>query len=204
MNLSAVLFVSLSLLFIAPKSHAASSGQVLFKLCASCHDDNGGGKVKLKAPAIAGMPAWYVTSQLTKFQNGQRGKHVKDIAGMRMRPMARMLRTPEDVKAVANYVASLTPSTIAATLSGDVEAGKTHYATCLACHGPKGEGNQAMMAPPINGSNDWYMLTQLKNFKHKVRGSVPGDAGGAVMSPMAAILPDEKAMIDVITYIQTL
>ncbi|WP_083241278.1 c-type cytochrome [Methyloceanibacter stevinii] len=36
-------------------------------------------------------------------------------------------------------------------LAADADHGKQLYATCAACHGPTGAGNEALGAPPIAG-----------------------------------------------------
>jgi cytochrome c553 len=179
-------------------------GHALFRLCAACHSDRGEGRADLGAPAIAGLPAWYVQAQLLKFREGVRGAHPQDLAGMRMRPMARTLRGGDDVAAVASYVAGLPPQPPPPTLAGDVARGAAQYAVCMACHGPNGRGNEALQAPPLVLSNDWYLLRQLQNFVAGVRAGDPArDATGAMMRPIASGL-DESSMRDVIAYIQTL
>ena len=124
---------------------------------------------------------------------------------MRMRPMARTLRSEADVEAVATYVTSLPVQKPAPSLAGgDATRGQALYAPCIACHGVDGAGNQALGSPPINQLNDWYLLTQLQHFKAGVRGTRPGDTNGALMRPMSMTLADEQAMKDVIAYIVTL
>jgi len=56
----------------------------------------------------------------------------------------------------------------------------------------------------LAGASDWYLLTQLQNFKSGVRGTQPDDAMGAKMRPFSMTLPNEQAMKDVIAYIGTL
>jgi cytochrome c553 len=188
----------------APGSADEHRGQALYRLCVACHGQQGEGRADLGAPAIAGLPEWYVSAQLVKFRNGVRGTHPRDTAGMRMRPMARTLPTDDDVKAVARYVGSLPPQAPPPTLTGNAANGAAQYAVCMACHGPDGKGNQQMGAPPLVTASDWYLLTQLRNFKAGVRTpNAAADVGGAMMMPMAAPL-DEQAMKDVIAYIQTL
>ena len=63
----------------------AARGEELFTLCAQCHGENGAGNPVALAPAIAGLPEWFVTGQLQKFRSGGRGTHFDDISGMRMR-----------------------------------------------------------------------------------------------------------------------
>jgi cytochrome c oxidase subunit 2 len=91
-----------------------------------------------------------------------------------------------------------------AAQAADVAAGKTLYATCAACHGPDGGGNQALNAPHIAGQEDWYLKRQLEAFKSGVRGSAPGDVYGAQMRPMAMSLADAAAIDNVVAYVGTL
>lgn len=182
-------------------------GRKLFELCASCHGAQGEGNELYLAPAIGGMPLWYLEGQLEKFRAGGRGTHFDDIQGMRMRPMALSLRSErgDDLKDVAAYTASLPARKPAVTLSGgDATRGAAHYAVCQACHGAAGEGVEATNGPPLAYQNDWYQLSSLQRFKSGVRGSSPNDANGAVMRGMAAILVDEQAMKDVIAHIISL
>jgi len=85
--------------------------------------------------------------------------------------------------------------------AGDAASGKNSYATCGACHGAKGEGNQAMKAPRLAGQEAWYVLSSLKRFKSGARGAK--DPVAATMVPMAKMLSD-KQMEDVAAYIATL
>ena len=180
-------------------------GEALYKLCAQCHGPEGSGNPSIWAPPIAGQPAWYVESQLHKFRDGIRGAHPDDLPGLRMRPMARTLRGDEDVKAVAAYVGSLPPTEPDVTLEGgDADRGKTLFAVCMACHGPDAAGNQALFAPTLKYTADWYMLSQLQKFKMGLRGVNPDDTSGKLMRPMVLTLVDEQAMKDVVAYIQTL
>jgi cytochrome c553 len=180
-------------------------GQELYALCEQCHLADGRGSPLALAPAIAGLPQWYVVAQLQKFRAGYRGQHFDDIAGMRMRPMSMALANDADVNAVAAYVATLAPVDPAPVLvGGDAAKGQALYAPCAACHAPDGSGNPAVFGPPLKDASDWYMLTQLANFKAGVRGTRPGDTSGALMRPMSLTLADEQAMRDVIAYITTL
>ena len=83
------------------------SGAELFEACVPCHGAAGEGSTALGAPAIAGLPAWYVSAQLERFQTGVRGRHADDIEGLRMQAMSRQLRSEVETRAVARHVASL-------------------------------------------------------------------------------------------------
>ena len=203
--------VSIGCLLAAAAAPAAAQdiarGAEIYELCAACHGEAGQGNALYLAPAIGGMPLWYVQSQLQKFRDGGRGTHFDDLPGMRMRPMARQLATARgnDLEDVAAYVASLPVPKPGATLTGgDAARGAAHYAVCLACHGAAGEGVQATNGPPLANQSDWYLLSSLERFKSGIRGSSPNDANGAVMRGMAAILQDQQAMKDVIAHISSL
>jgi cytochrome c553 len=180
-------------------------GRDVFKTCIPCHGENGAGNLALRAPAIAGLPDWYITTELTKFQTNIRGAHPDDDEGARMRPMARTLYHPGDLQAVAAYVASLPPASVAPLLQGDRGQGQKQYTSiCIACHGPDGKGNQALGAPPLVRQADWYLVAQLKKFKTGMRGAHPDDVAGSQMRAMSSTLQDTTAMRDVVAYIKSL
>ncbi len=87
--------------------------------------------------------------------------------------------------------------------AGNKAKGKNYFVTCMACHGEKGAGNIQFKAPTIAGQEDWYLKTQLLNFKAGIRGTSPKDTSGLTMRPMALTLPDEQAIEDVIAYIRS-
>lgn len=189
----------------AASAHTPQPGHALYESCKSCHGDKGEGKHEIAAPAIAGLPKWYVESTVRKFRTGLRGAHPDDYEGLRMRPMSRQMANDREIETVSAYVAALAPVKSAPTLTGgDASAGQTAYAVCMACHGANGLGNEQLKAPPIAGQADWYLLSSLKKFKAGVRGAAPGDVPGSQMRPMAATLADEQAMKNVIAHIATL
>lgn len=175
----------------------------LYNFCTSCHGMHGEGKQDVGAPSIAGLPAWYLSAQLDKFHNGARGGHVKDINGMRMRPVGRGL-DDSNRKVMAEYVAALPRPALPDTVKGNIVKGEGRFQVCQACHGKNAEGNPELNAPPLVNASDWYLLTQLRNFKNRVRGYDPSiDPTGASMQGMAATLDDE-GMLDVVAYINAL
>jgi cytochrome c553 len=183
---------------------ALPEGKVLFASCDSCHGVNGEGRKEFAAPAIAGLPRWYVHSQVSKFRNGMRGAHPDDVEGLRMRPMSRQMMTEIEVETVSDYVAKMKPVKAAATLTGgNPEEGKKTWATCAACHMPNGMGNEALKAPPLVGQHDWYLLTSLHKFKDGVRG-MAADTAAMTMRPMAMTLTSEEMMKNVVAYVGTL
>jgi len=204
-SIAGSLTVLLALALVAPAaSRAEERGEALFGLCSQCHGDAGEGNQSFAAPAIAGLPLWYVQGQLRKFRTGLRGRHFDDLEGMRMRPMSRTLRTDADLDAVSSHVAALPAVRTAATLEGgDAERGAAAYAVCASCHGQRGEGSQEQSSPPLVGMSDWYLLHSLQKFKDGVRGGDLNDMTAVMMRPMAMALADQQAMKDVIAYIAT-
>lgn len=189
----------------APVPPEERGADLFVDYCAPCHQDAATGDHDIGAPAIAGLPEWYILEQLHKYRDGRRGAHRDDAEGLRMRPMSRTLESDADVELVAAYVSSLPMSRPAATLAaGDADAGAKSYATCAACHGPDAKGNEQLHAPPLIVQQDWYLQRQLGKFKAGVRGVNPKDLYGNQMRPMAATLVDDKAVTDVVTHIQTL
>jgi cytochrome c553 len=199
------LLLSLSSATACSRGGATASGKELYGACTSCHGDSGLGDRKLGAPSIAGLPAWYVEAQVTKFKTGARGAHPDDFEGLRMRPMAKQMMNEGEVKAVAAYVASLPRTPITPTLEGgNASAGAASFGTCTACHGASAQGNENLKAPPLAGQADWYLLAQLRKFKTGIRGVDPKDASGAMMRPMALTLPTDQAMLDVVAHVSKL
>lgn len=178
-------------------------GETLYTSCAKCHGDNGEGNQRLRAPAIGGLPRWYVETQLTNFAAAHRGYDAFDTTGIMMKSVAWILDREGDVPSVAQYVASLPAPRAPAVLHGNAAAGAATFATCAACHGANAEGNEAVHAPPLAGRSDWYLLAQLQKFKSGQRGARAQDTWGMTMRPQAMML-DDSAMVNVIAHIQTL
>ena len=187
-----------------PRPTGEARGPALYETCVQCHGEKGEGNVNALAPALAGLPQWYLERQLNNYQNGLRGKHFDDLEGLRMRPMSMAMEEEGDIKLVAAHIATFPAvEPVALVEGGKAKKGKTAYGTCSACHGAKGEGNVALNAPPLNAQHDWYLVRSLQKFKEKVRAYDSKDTYGMQMQPMAMPL-DDQAMKDVVAYIQTL
>jgi cytochrome c553 len=174
-----------------------------FRYCTVCHGVGLQGNRVLDAPKLAGLPAWYLNRQMQAFREGWRGTHPMDLTGMEMRPQATVLE-PRQVERAVAYVASVPDRGTADTVSGDAQRGGTLYEPCSACHGALGEGSEPLQSPPLAGQSDWYLATQLRHFRSGARGSAPGDTQGALMRAAMSTLSDERAIADVIAYINTL
>ncbi|MEQ8486395.1 MAG: c-type cytochrome [Pseudomonadales bacterium] len=177
-----------------------------FRYCVVCHGVELMGNRAVDAPRLAGLPDWYLARQMAGFRQGWRGVHSGDLNGMEMRPQATVLSERQVAEAVS-YAASVPADAgapPAVTVSGDAARGRQLYAPCAVCHGERGEGNQSLQSPPLAGQSDWYLITQLQNFRAGIRGSAPGDTQGALMRASVTTLTDHAAVTDVVAYINSL
>jgi cytochrome c553 len=174
-----------------------------YGFCTVCHGAQGNGNPAIRAPKIAGIEPWYLKRQLEHFRAQLRGTQQGDFSGMEMQPVAMQL-DDKAIDAVAVYVGTFAPQTPAKTISGDVKHGRQLYTACAACHGAKGQGNSALHAPALAGQTDWYLVTELQDFRTGLRGISTQDDSGTQMRAAASILPDEPAVKDVVAYINTL
>jgi cytochrome c553 len=186
---------------LASADEAATPTDYVF--CTVCHGAHGNGNPAINAPKIAGIEPWYLKQQLTTFRAGLRGTKPDDVPGMEMQPVGLQLDDAA-IDAVAAYVAKFDARTPPATVHGDAKRGRELYATCSGCHGARAEGNHALAAPALAGQTDWYLVRQLERFRAGERGFAPEDAPGTTMRAAASVLPDDKAVNDLVAYINTL
>lgn len=198
------LFV-LTLLGLPAALLAADNGREPYddRYCTTCHGTDGKGNEGVQAPRLAGMEPWYLRRQLENFRAGIRGTHPEDIEGIAMQPMAAKL-SDESIEDIVDWVSSWPYEPAEITLSGDEAAGRQLYASCASCHGDQAQGNEALGAPALAGQNDWYLVTQLKNFMAGYRGHHPDDIYGQQMRSMAQTLGDDSGIVNVVSYINTL
>ena len=211
----------------APGSGEAVPTEDLYEVCAFCHGPQGEGSERLDAPALAGMEAWYIERQLHNFRDRTRGMHPEDLTGLQMSIVSGMTRNNATIRALAEYIAGMEPGAGLEMLNGepvttgrpyiwhsdyadftspepgDAARGAQAYVTCGVCHGPAGEGNEALAAPKLTDIQDWYQARQLRYFKDGIRGRGAGDIYGAQMAAMSTTLTDQT-IADLIAYIDTL
>jgi cytochrome c553 len=204
-NLFNIFAALLATVFIT-SSQAADVGaeaQTDDRYCTTCHGVEGRGNIGIQAPRLAGMEAWYLQRQLENYRAGIRGTHPDDEHGHAMRPMAVKL-SDASIADLIKWIGEWEFVPAELTISGNVERGRTTYQTCATCHGADASGNEAIGAPALAGQNDWYLVTQLQNFKSGARGAHPDDSYGAQMGPMARMLPNDDVINDVVSFINTL
>jgi len=175
-----------------------------FDYCLLCHGSNANGNYAIRAPKLSGMEPWYLARQLENFAAGVRGSTSADASGHEMRPVGLRLRDSGELEAAVKFIGTLKSARPAATIDGDAARGRQHYAACAACHGAKGEGNASLQSPALAARSDWYLVTQLANYKNGLRGTDERDTYGAQMRAVSNALPDEQAIRDVVAYINTL
>lgn len=201
------LFWSLALCTVLPLKTAVADvdhDNYDHRFCMTCHGTDGQGNESIDAPRLAGMERWYLERQMDLFRDGLRGTHPEDLTGQEMQPMAEVL-SDEELDDILDWIETWEYVPAPITLSGgNVQRGRQLYRSCATCHGQDGEGREMMNGPQLAGMDDWYMVTQLKNFKAGYRGYDSRDVYGSQMRAMALPLTDEQAIIDVVSYINTL
>lgn len=181
-----------------------SSNQALsIKICATCHGSYGHGNPVVGGPSLAGLESWYIKKQLQNFRSHYRGTQADYLPGYEMRASVETLSDLE-IESLLASIQSWEARKAVATISGDSSHGAELYASCAACHGAGGEGNELLGAPGLTGRDDWYMFRQLKLFESGYRGSHPDDIGGAQMRAGMQALQSDQDMNDVLAYINTL
>lgn len=170
--------------------HSAGGSEALYFPCQSCHGAAGQGNEALGAPAIAGMDADYLAAQMVRFRDGDRGATLADLPGRQMSLIAATYQRDEEVRSLAQYVATMPVSKPLATLPPPAGNVSQLYASCAVCHGTNGEGVAGLNGPPIAWLDDWYVERQLQNYKTGLRGSDPRNTGGLQMSAAVAVYSD--------------
>ena len=172
--------------------------EAVYHSCTLCHST----REMQRGPIIDGLPGWYVSSQVLKFQDGVRGTNPTNRSEQLMAAAVSDLDPTINLADLAQFIQEQHPSFSPITARGDVDRGKSIYAACIPCHGHRGEGNELLKAPPLAMIEDWYMLEQLRKFQTNQRGYDPRDVQGALMKATVAGLSRED-FSDVTTYIVT-
>ena len=162
-------------------------------VCAACHGPDGNSPLPAY-PSIAGMPAGYISRQLSNFKAGIRANPI-------MQPLAAQLSADEMV-ALGVHFAQQKPKGLAATDAALVQAGQKLYRggdanagvpACAGCHAPNGAGIPKNY-PRLAGQHADYTLTQLKAFKAGERGNDKEgkDANGRIMGVIAGKMSENQ------------
>jgi cytochrome c oxidase cbb3-type subunit III len=132
-------FIDMPVAELAINPEAKAIGERLFmNNCSQCHGSDARGSHGF--PNLTDQDWLYGGSPekiLETITNGRNGM---------MPPMAAVVGSADDVKNVANYVLSLSGSQYD---EARASLGKAKFASCAACHGAEGKGNQAVGAPNL-------------------------------------------------------
>ena len=194
----------------APPTAAASApdaarGRQAYVMCATCHGAGGEGPPSMDAPPLGGQLPAYVERQLRAYRAGLRGMHPDDVAGNRMRVLARSIPDEALIADLAAHIASLPAVRSDRAASGNVQAGRKLYQSqCIACHGASGEGQAALNAPRAAGLGAQYTFAQLQHFKFDRRAAPGNDLGQQMTQVARKALRDERAIRDLVAYLSSL
>ena len=192
--------------FNAGKTKAAS--------CAGCHGDLGNSMMPL-FPKLAGQHPTYIVKQLTAFKDGSRKEGT-------MSAIALSLSEQDMLDIAAFYEAQSISKNSLPVLDDDddeddededakepvdintlIAKGKDIYrngdldnevSACIACHGPKGEGNQPASFPTLKWQHADYLIKTLKDYKSGARSKNPDN----MMNMIAKKMTDEE--IEAVSY----
>lgn len=198
---------ALFLLFCGPIQAQGDmvAGATAYVSCAACHGAQGGGNRELGAPRLVHLEPVYIETQLQKFKSGLRGGPGASAAAAQMAGMAASLSDEQAEQNVAAYITTLKGAQSSPTVTGDAVLGGDYYNQfCGACHGAAAQGNLALNSPRLAGADDWYLKSQLRAFRSGSRGSHPQDRTGRQMRAMAAVLPGEQAIADIVAFIRSI
>ena len=173
-------FLCCSVVYINNVQAQDKGKQAFDDVCRACHQINGFGIQEMKAPAIAGLPRWYVSHQLRQFASGQRGGSAADKSGQLMTKMVQGL-DDVTISLLGRYIQKQLPAmtqrrTMPRVAKRDINKGQSLFnKNCQSCHGTEAVGQRNKLAPPLNVQQDWYLLLQIEKFtigarKHPVIG----------------------------------
>jgi cytochrome c553 len=134
--------------------------------CSACHGRAGATRADA-VPILAGMPVWYLTKAIDDYAAGRR-------PSPEMEPFSKMVKTVGVDEVAAYFAAQPREASQIKIDRTAIVTGRTASATCAACHGEDGRGDQAKGTPDLTGQPPGYLLNQMKLFKAEKRS--PGDA----------------------------
>ena len=165
--------------------------------CAACHGNDGNSMIDMN-PKLAGQHAKYLVKQLQDFKRAAETGGAEGRNNAIMNAQAAGL-SEQDMIDIAAYFSSQdpqpgsTPEDVIAAgeqlyRGGDLERGIT---SCIACHGPRGNGMGLANFPDISGQHSAYIKSQLEQFRSGQRAN---DLNG-MMRDIAKRLTDEDIEI---------
>ena len=152
-----------------------SAGEAKAAICASCHGP-AGNSVNPEWPKLAGQHAKYTAKQIRDFKAGVTRNNAL------MAPMIAGL-SDQDIEDIAAYYAA--QSGTGGFASKDLHAlGERIYRggnmesgvpACIACHGPRGAGNDPAGFPRVAGQHATYTAMQIEDWRAENRANDPNE-----------------------------
>ena len=94
-----------------PSAATLAQGRLLYEeRCMECHRYNGTGEIVFGSAPLLGLQEWYLSGQLRKFKNGQRGTVITDTNGAKMVAAAQHIESEQALLAVVAYILTLNGS----------------------------------------------------------------------------------------------
>jgi len=140
------------------------AGKQKVVVCSGCHGADGNSAVS-QFPKLAGLGERYLYEQMTHFRSGLR------YAAAMMGQVDNL--SDQDLADIAAYYDSF-PRGVEKADPELVETGRRIYragiaernvSACIACHGPRGNGNEPAGWPAIGGQHAEYVASQLKAYR---------------------------------------
>ncbi len=159
----------------------AVAGRDVFASCASCHLADASGRPDGSIPRLAGQRAAILQRKLERLASGEVDLPV--MAGF-----AASLQ-PAEITAVSTWLAGLPDP---APRDPPAGAGALLYAgSCLPCHGPQAEGQDALGAPRLCGQHAPYLLRRMQDSAQGAR----ADADLAMAAIVRAVPQGDREVI---------
>lgn len=161
----------------------ASAGKTKSEACGGCHGADGNPAAPV-FPKLAGQHPAYLSKQLREFRSQKR------VDQAVMNAMAESL-SDADIADISAWFAShkVKPEAAEKNDLGEkvFRSGISAKAVpaCMACHGPKGEGNPSSVYPAIGGQYSSYIGKTLHDYKS-------GERTHAIMQDIANRLSDDE------------
>ena len=163
--------------------------EIAQKQCVSCHGPQGTEPLQPSYARLAGLGENYLFKQLSAIKSGDRS--VPEMMGIVPN------LDEQDMRDLAAYY-DQQEMPIGEASSGNIDAGESLYrggdlsrdiAACIACHGPRGLGNDPAGYPRVSGQSADYVAKALKDYRSGDR--VYGETS-QIMGDIASKLNDDE------------
>ena len=155
-----------------------AAGEAKAALCVACHGP-AGNSANPEWPKLAGQHAKYTAKQIRDFMAGATRSNEL------MAPMIAGL-SDQDIEDIAAYYAVQNSTGGFASeemhalgeriyRGGNAESG---VPACIACHGPRGGGNEPAGFPALAGQHAVYTAKQIEDWRHGNRSNDPSEMMG--------------------------